>query len=76
METNRLSNGENSWKYWITTGLVWGIFMFIIINLIFPFFTGGQIVWKNTLISLPLWIVSGLGFGVIMKFYKNHLNTK
>jgi len=76
METNRINTEENSWKYWIIYGLVWGIFMLIIMNFIYPFFSGEQISWKNFLIALPIWIIGGLAFGAIMKFYKNQKGTK
>ena len=72
METNKAANSQNSWKYWIISGLVWGIFMIIVMNFIYPLFSGQEITWNHVLKSIPIYLVGGLLFGATMKFYMNH----
>ena len=71
METNKFNNENNSWKYWILHGLVWAVFMFVIIELALPFFNEEPITWRNISIALPIWIIGGLAFGATMKALQN-----
>ncbi|WP_272150092.1 hypothetical protein [Tenacibaculum aiptasiae] len=54
-------------KKWMKTGLIWGGIMFIMMNFIFPFFTKEPITTKKVLISLPIWILAGILFGLSQK---------
>ncbi len=52
---------------WVKQGLQWGLFMFIIMTFIFPFFIGEAINWKRILVGIPVWTLAGLLFGFSMK---------
>jgi len=57
----------NSTKNWIKLGLLWGVMMFIIITFGLPLIKQEEITGVNVLIGIPIWIISGLLFGYIMK---------
>ena len=50
----------------IRIGLPWGIGMFILMNLLFPWYNEEAITLQKILIALPLWILGGLLFGYSM----------
>lgn len=52
-------------------GLIWGVFMFLMLNIVFPLFDGTEITTKKILIGLPLWLVAGLIFGYISQRRKS-----
>lgn len=60
-------------KNWIITGLISGGTMFVLISLILPFIGLGDspITWHKILISIPICLVAGLGFGFFMKIFLN-----
>ncbi|WP_274475683.1 hypothetical protein [Mangrovimonas aestuarii] len=63
-------------KGWIKVGLSWGLFMYVFMTFLFPLFQEQPITWKSVLISIPLWAISGLGFGYFMKRYTGKLGGK
>lgn len=52
---------------WIKQGLSWGLFMYVFMNLTYPFIEGESITLNKLLIGIPLWTIGGLGFGYTMK---------
>jgi len=54
-------------KSWVKFGLIWGVFMFIMINIIFPLFDGETKSLKEMLVSLLLWLPGGLLFGYLSR---------
>jgi hypothetical protein len=70
LEISKVSNPFEE-KGWIKVGLIWGGLMFVIMTFIFPFFTDDGIDRKQILINIPVWIIAGLVFGYMMKFYFN-----
>lgn len=50
-------------KKWQKLGLIWALWMFIIMTFVFPFFSGENITLKKTLIGIPIWFIGGLVFG-------------
>jgi len=58
-------------KSWFKTGLTWGVLMFLIMSIVFPYFKGQEITLKILLIEFAIWIISGLIFGYIMKLFMN-----
>lgn len=60
-----------SGKKWILHGLLWGLFMFICMVLAFPYFEEEVITQRSILIGVPVWSLSGLGYGYIMKRYSD-----
>ncbi|OYQ46334.1 hypothetical protein CHU92_01540 [Flavobacterium cyanobacteriorum] len=54
-------------KSWVKFGLVWGVFMFIMLNIVFPLLDGAQPELIKVLIGLPFWIIAGLIFGYVSR---------
>lgn len=54
-------------KTWIKFGLFWGLFMAIVINVLFPLFDGTEIVPLKVLVSIPFWLIGGLIFGYVSR---------
>ncbi len=52
---------------WIGQGLGWGVFMFVILELIFPWFSKEPITWPHLLAGSIIWTLGGLGWGYTMK---------
>ena len=61
----------NSTKNWLTSGLLWGLFMYVSMVLIYPMIRGVEITQKSILIGIPLWLIGGLGWGYTMKRWIN-----
>ena len=54
-------------KNWVKFGLFWGLFMAIVINILFPLFDGQAIVPMKLLVSVPVWLIFGLIFGYVSR---------
>jgi hypothetical protein len=54
-------------KSWVKFGLIWGVFMMLAINVVFPLFDGTGISWVRLLVALPVWVVFGLIFGYVSR---------
>ncbi|MFA8433392.1 MAG: hypothetical protein ACEPOZ_02645 [Marinifilaceae bacterium] len=63
-------------KSWKATGLTWGVFMFLVMTFIFPFFEGEEITLDSVLIAIPFWTIAGFGFGYAMKIYTSRTAGK
>ncbi|WP_228547315.1 hypothetical protein [Nonlabens antarcticus] len=63
-------------KSWITIGLNWGAFMFLIMSVGFPYFDGQDITWKTLLSGIVIWTIGGLVFGYTMKLFMNKIINK
>ena len=61
-------------KKWIYSGVGWGVFMFFISEIIFPFFMKEPITSRSIYVGIPLWILGGLGYGYWMKKYMERRN--
>lgn len=48
---------------WIITGLLWGLIMFLIMEIAMPFADGSQLVFENTITKLLFWVIGGLVYG-------------
>lgn len=58
-------------KKWLMMGLIWGLFMYVIMTFIFPLIIQEEITQKSMLIGIPIWLIGGLGFGFTMKIWMN-----
>ncbi len=56
---------------WIKTGLTWGVLMFLIMSIIYPYVTGQGITWKTIVLGIVIWTIGGLVFGYSMKLFMN-----
>lgn len=54
-------------KSWVKFGLLWGVFMFLILNIAFPLWDNQPMDYQAMLISLPFWIIGGLIFGYVSR---------
>jgi hypothetical protein len=54
-------------KNWVKFGLFWGLFMAVVINILFPLFDGTEIVPLKVLVSIPFWLLGGLIFGYVSR---------
>lgn len=61
-------------KSWMKFGLIWGVVMFIILNIIFPLVDGEKIIVGKLLLFFPLWLVFGIIFGYISQSRKKKLD--
>ncbi len=52
-------------KSWVKFGLIWGAFMFVMMNIVFPLIDGKGIVLNSLLLGIPVWLVGGLIFGYV-----------
>jgi len=62
---------KNTTKNWLKSGLFFGLFMFIAMTFIFPLIEQEPITKKHILISIPIWLIAGLGWGYTMKIWMN-----
>lgn len=58
------------WKMqWVKMGLLWGTFMYIVMTLLLPPIIGSSYELVNFLIGIPIWLIAGLIFGYVMKWW-------
>ena len=60
---------NNTTKTWIRSGLFYGLFMLISMEIIFPLIENKEISQKRILIGVPIWLICGLAWGLIMKWW-------
>ena len=55
-------------KKWHKAGLSWGLWMFVIMTFVWPYFDEDEITLKGTLISFVVWVLFGsFAFGWTMR---------
>ncbi|WP_028890555.1 hypothetical protein [Tenacibaculum sp. 47A_GOM-205m] len=54
-------------KKWVKTGLTWGVTMFLMIVIVFPWFQGKEITVKSVVVGIILWGIGGILFGFTMR---------
>lgn len=57
-------------KKWIKEGIAWGVIMFIMMMIIFPWIEGEEITLKRMLVGAPIWGAGGLFYGFLMSKVK------
>ena len=57
-------------KKWIKEGIAWGIIMFIMMMIIFPWIEGEEITLKRMLVGAFIWGAGGLFYGFLMSKVK------
>jgi hypothetical protein len=71
IEFRKLSPGvpeqKNTKRQWLISGLLFGLFMFIAMEILYPLIAGHEITQKALLITAPLWMICGLAYGYTMK---------
>ena len=71
-----LPKKKNTTKNWLKSGLFFGLFMYVMMTFIFPLIEQESINIKQILISIPLWLIAGLGWGYTMKIWVNKKEKK
>ncbi|WP_294821689.1 hypothetical protein [uncultured Flavobacterium sp.] len=54
-------------KSWVKFGLIWGIFMAVIMHIGFPLLDGEAVDWAKVGVSVPAWMAAGLLFGYVSR---------
>jgi hypothetical protein len=62
---------KNTTKHWLKSALFFGLFMFVIMQILFPLIENKEITPKSILIGIPLWLFCGLGWAFTMKWWMN-----
>lgn len=57
-------------KKWIKEGIAWGVIMFIMMMIIFPWIEGEEITLKRMLVGVLIWGAGGLFYGFLMSKVK------
>lgn len=70
MEVNQNNHKK---KIWVIEGLVWGVFMFLMMGILFPLAQKEPLTTKRVLLSLLYWLIGGLIYGYILKQFQNYL---
>lgn len=58
---------------WWKVGLGWGLWMYVAMALLFPWFYGDEITMRKLLFGIPYWIVFGLLFGLFMRYSRKRM---
>lgn len=66
---------EKSTRSYILTGILWGLLTLFFVEISDYFMFDRAIKWKKILISIPIWVVAGIGFGYINR-YSDRKNKK
>lgn len=54
-------------KKWVRSGLVWGGVLYILTMVVFPLFDHERFTLTKILLGIPLWIITGLIIGYLLK---------
>lgn len=54
---------------WLKSGLFFALFMFVSMQVIFPFIEGKEITQRSILIGMPVWLICGLCYGLTMNWW-------
>lgn len=60
-------------KWWVKTGLTWGLLMWVAMSIILPIYKDIQFSPRFILINLPICLICGLIFGFGIKLIKQFL---
>lgn len=63
-------------KSWVRFGLIWGVAMFIILNIIFPLVDGDELIFNKLLVFFPVWLIFGVIFGYISQSRKKKIDKQ
>jgi hypothetical protein len=56
-------------KKWIAEGLAFGLFMYFFSEVLMTFLMEGELKFRSLLIGIPIFLISGLGYGLLMKWF-------
>lgn len=58
-------------KHWAVYGILWGLFMYVVMTFIVPLIRAEEITTRQILTAIPIWLIGGLIFGYINKLIKD-----
>ena len=67
----KLMSGLNPKNRWWIHGLLWGLFMYVVLIVLFPLFDGSGITLSKLLIGIPVWLSAGLLYGYVTGLIEN-----
>ncbi|MGV3458886.1 MAG: hypothetical protein ACO1N9_00380 [Flavobacterium sp.] len=63
-------------KSWVKFGLIWGVVMFLILNILFPLYDGEKLILTKLLVFFPVWLIFGVLFGYISQSRKKKIDKQ
>ncbi len=61
---------EQSKRNWLKEGLIFGLFMYVFNVILLPLLSyTDKITTRKLLVGIPVWLIGGLVYGLVMKFY-------
>lgn len=67
---------KNATASWWKPGLAWGLFMFVTMSVVYPYFAGDSITLLSLLLGVLIWSIAGFVFGYSMKCFFNTTTKK
>lgn len=61
---------------WVVEGLIWGMLMFVIMGLIYPFIVDESYGLKGIAFNLLIWSLGGLAYGFTMDWIRRRQTSK
>ena len=71
-----LAYSEPTTPQWLLAGMVFGVFMYVLMEILFPLIQGESLTQKRLLIGIPAWLIGGLIFGLITKWLNRKRKMK
>lgn len=64
-------------NFWIFEGLLWGLFMFLMMTLVFPWFYNEAISLKEIILGIVFYgLLGGLLYGYTMKLFRKKFSKR
>jgi len=61
---------------WIKEGISWAFFTYLLVEILFPLIMHENYQLKKLLLSIPLWLLGGLGYGYTLKLINGKKRTE
>jgi hypothetical protein len=65
-----------SGRGWIREGLIFGLFMYILMTFVATPLGGDSITLRSVLLGIPIWLAGGLGYGISLKWWFGRRKNK
>ena len=75
MTTDTNNSQQTSKRAWLIKGLIFGVLMFIIMELLFPLFVEEGIDRTQLIFKAVVWLVLGLLWGLLMKYIERRTKS-
>ena len=71
-----LTYSEPTKSQWFLFGVVFGVFMYVFMEILFPLIERESLTPKRLLIGIPIWLIAGLVFGLLTKWINRRKKIK